>query len=59
MNRRITCTIAVALLAGCGTSSDTRFRNLTCVGFCSQQDSESHLENKAKEPPPKPLEQPK
>ena len=50
MNRRITCTVAVALLAGCAGTTESRTRNLFCVGFCSQQDNE-RVQTTPKEPP--------
>lgn len=40
MNLRTACAVALALLAGCGTSTESKIRNLVCIGFCAQQDGE-------------------
>jgi len=37
MNRRITCLVAVALLAG-GCASKTESKSSVCVGFCALQE---------------------
>jgi len=40
MTKLLPFIVTAAILSGCGTSTESRVRNLVCVGFCAQQDGE-------------------